>query len=527
MDEEILTRLERIERRLDAIEGRFARSFGPPPRPTAPPPKPPTPEAPDLEAELGGRWLPRAGAGAVIGAIAYLVGLGLQRELISPTMVASGIAATCGLVALAGARLRGARETFGNVLVGLAAGGLYVDAVGAYLDHGLLGGEATVAACVAISVATLAFGARRGLPSMLAVGLSGGLLAALMPLSKGAVAASTGLILLVAAPPFAVSAARRWPQAAIGVWAAAFAASTVVAFQDAPPALRLLPLDAVSLMALAAWAWGAEAFPASDPRGAFPFVVAVLTGGVALGVWNGPGGVLHVGGFGLVVGLLGRAFGGRKPGQRIVAGGLTAAFVVAPLGAHGFYVPLLLASLAAIEAVAFRRRFASMIALQAPLAATAYVLLLLADGVEGRPALSGSGESGLILLLTAAFLAAAAVLDRPEARFATGLALWGLATRAAVVDLGLPASEAITVAWIVSLAGLLTWGFVRRRPELRRLGLFVAAATAAKVMLVDLADLDAAAKAVVLLAFGIVLLAGGYAYVRATGRADEGAAPEP
>ena len=77
-----------------------------------------------------------------------------------------------------------------------------------------MSGEATVVACTAVALATIAFGARRGLPSMLGVGLFGGLLAALMPLSKGAVATSGALLVLVSAPSFAIAGWRRWPVAA-------------------------------------------------------------------------------------------------------------------------------------------------------------------------------------------------------------------------------------------------------------------------------------------------------------------------
>ena len=45
----------------------------------------------------------------------------------------------------------------------------------------------------AINLATLSFGARRGLLSFLGIGLFGGLLAALMPLSKGNVALRAAL----------------------------------------------------------------------------------------------------------------------------------------------------------------------------------------------------------------------------------------------------------------------------------------------------------------------------------------------
>ena len=520
--DEILARLERIEQRLDALEARGVRAAVAPPMILSP--RPPLQDEPlgegamDLEAALGARWLPRAGATAVIAAIAYLVGLGLQRGIVTPASVAVGIALVCVAVALLGARMKEAREAFGNVLVGLGAGGLYVDAVGSNLYHEMLSGEAMVAACVAISLTALGFGARRGLPSFLGIGHFGGLLAAVMPLAKGNGVASAGLLLLVAAPAFAVGALRRWPLAVAGSWGAAFLGALAVLYSDGDLVLRFAPLDATLLMALAAWAWAAEPMPKQDPYGAFPFVAALATGAAALGAYTGVRGAGHVELMGCLVSGIGFALASRTSGKRVRLAGIVLITVVAPLGFAPATAAWALAGLATFGTVAallwLRSTAMDTIRVFGTLAAVQAAFAL---GCHAYAALSSPDiayEPGLLTLLALAATGAAVTLDFREARVVAGVVVWGLATRFAVLATDWPRNAAITAAWLAVFAGLLALGFVRRRPELRQLGLVVAAATAGKVVLVDLAGLDAALKAVVLMGLGLALLGGGYAYVR-------------
>lgn len=73
---------------------------------------------------------------------------------------------------------------------------------------------------------------------------------------------------------------------------------------------------------------------------------------------------------------------------------------------------------------------------------------------------------------------------------------------------------AITVTWTIYAAAILTIGFALKSsgPRLLALGLF--AMTLAKVLLVDLAALDPVIRIAALLLLGLVMIGGGYAYVR-------------
>lgn len=525
MNEEILARLERIERRLDALEAqpapRLAARPDQPSRPSGPPPVyykpqpagPPsaTSETEDLESLLGSRWLPRAGALAIVAAIAYLVALGLQRGWITPVMVVLGIAVACmGTIGL-GLRLRDERAAFGHVLVGLGTAGLYVDTVGAHFYQNLVDGPAMVGLCTAISLASLAYGFWRALPSFLSVGLSGGLLAAMMPMIKGDVSTSAGLLILVTLPAFATGAIRRWPVAIVATWGVSFLASLPFLQPNFPLFVRLFPLDLVLLMALSAWAMSTEKLPASDPLGFFGPAAAVITGGAALIAFDGTDGALHVVGLGLATGIIGALLRGRETGQRVLLGSALLATTIAPFGLHGHAVDLTFTLIALAGALAATRFKAvgPFAAFEFALGFATYFTMLL-----GVPGLTLAAEAALIGLLVVTAITLAIVMNGREFRAGAGLVTWALITRLAVIGLGLPFAASITIAWIAVCAGLLVIGFLRQYPELRQLGLIVAMSTTVKIVLVDLAGLDSGLKAVLLLVLGLVLLAGGYAYVR-------------
>lgn len=73
---------------------------------------------------------------------------------------------------------------------------------------------------------------------------------------------------------------------------------------------------------------------------------------------------------------------------------------------------------------------------------------------------------------------------------------------------------ALSLAWIVTAAILITAGFLAKVVEFRFGAFAILASTAAKILFVDLADVDASMKAFVLLVLGIVTLAGAYGYIR-------------
>ena len=238
-------------------------------------------------------------------------------------------------------------------------------------------------------------------------------------------------------------------------------------------AVRLFPLDAMVLLAVGAWAFSGGRLPAFDPRESFPFVAALVTSVSALGAYHGAGGAAHVAGLGVAVGLVGLGF--RDAGRRVTFAGLATVLLLAPFGFPFYQAATILAGLALVEAAVLGRRLATVVAVQVALAVGAYGFLLLLEYSKGRYSLVPTEEAALLGLLAAASVIGALVVDRREASVAAGVAVWGLATRFALLTLGLPDGGAITVAWTAVCAGLFAVGFLRKRPELRQLGLAVAA----------------------------------------------------
>ncbi len=75
-------------------------------------------------------------------------------------------------------------------------------------------------------------------------------------------------------------------------------------------------------------------------------------------------------------------------------------------------------------------------------------------------------------------------------------------------------SPSITIAWIVYALALFILGLTYRLIEFRYVSFVVLAATVGKVILIDLATTDSLVRVGVLLALGLVMLGGGYWYLR-------------
>ena len=136
------------------------------------------------------------------------------------------------------------------------------------------------------------------------------------------------------------------------------------------------------------------------------------------------------------------------------------------------------------------------------------------------------GEQILLMSLVGASLALAALgsgSNRAELQTAAVLASiagWFVVARLMYLVLVLPAvgmqhQAALTASWSVYAAAVLTLGFAWDFKNLRITSLIMFGVTIAKVFLVDLAELEDLVKVLVLLVLGLVILGGGYLYVRA------------
>jgi len=225
----------------------------PPPRASTPPPPPPS-EA-DTEYKIGAQILPKAGAFIVVIGLAYLVSLAVGRGLITPAMLWWG-ANLLGLGFIGfGQWKRDEKEQFGSILTAIGSCALYLNfAAGNVFQH-LYEGETLVGLFVALSLVNVGYAFWRSTKVFLALGLVGGLIAALMPLDKQAVLLNVVLTFLILIPCTLISARNAWKEASAAIWAVGTASLLPIAINwRTPDTLRVGAILGVGLLTVAGYA---------------------------------------------------------------------------------------------------------------------------------------------------------------------------------------------------------------------------------------------------------------------------------
>lgn len=313
-------RVEQLEARLRVLEARLGMS-----RPEAPPrvwhepapqpvarvrdrPAPPIesvrPPAPTsgprpvasapgsrLDYEIGAKVLPRAGAVAMLGGLAYLVSLGLNRGWITPAMLFGFVCIVCLAFVGAGLRIREEREQFGQILIAIGGGGLYMNFAAGHVFQHLYSGEVLVVLCLGLSLTVIGGSLWLGSLAFLVLGALGGLGAALMPLDQGKVALNLILHFTVLVAALLVAMRHRFLIGAMSLYGIGMAACLPLALSPSILAGHYLaPAMAFAFTAgLSAIAYG-FCFKKQpwDPQEAFG-PLAILAGGFAVlvaGQWR-------------------------------------------------------------------------------------------------------------------------------------------------------------------------------------------------------------------------------------------------
>lgn len=125
----------------------------------------------------------------------------------------------------------------------------------------------------------------------------------------------------------------------------------------------------------------------------------------------------------------------------------------------------------------------------------------------------------LQLPLVAAFLSKLAPESDTERGVVVALGGWLLFSRLGVVLLAaspwhVAVSPAVTIVWVLSIALSFGIGMALNFKPMRYLGYVVTLMTVSKIVLLDLADLDAGVKVLILIALGMVLMGFGYWNIR-------------
>ncbi len=560
--ETLLLRLENIERRLreavvrlEAIEGRSVIPAHepishPPPVPVfdmapqpevhqdeptlrmRPEPEPlyerestPSHSAEETEFKLGGRVLPRVGAGVFLTGIGYLVGLGILRGWISPWMLFIGALVLCLAFVGIGLWKLSEREEFGYLLVGIGSCGLYLTFAGGNLYQHLYSDRVMVALFLLASFGNLAFCLRRSAQSFLAIGVLGGIAAVLMPLQK-----SPDLVMplhfAIIIPAILIAAKNRWSLWMILIWFASAAPVVGYAMSDANWTTKVAFLYCSAFVQIAVMSMRYEGhtetsakrpvyefvgITAIDPGNQFPLAAVVMA---MLGAFAIQLNAAHLATFAVGITAMSVLLPKENTrGLRLAATAANSFLVLAP--ATGSFGQA--ATWYSIEAIVCSA--SSMLPFLRVASVAAFALWgmgLLA--YTGAFALPPQDETRILLLASAAGLAAALAARRTQLGakpLTLTAAIIGIVlfSRLGVVALS-PETWTLTVVWTAYASALLTVGFAIKEKELRYLGLALFGAAVVKVLTIDIAEVSEGIRVVVLMLLGLAMLGAGYWYIR-------------
>lgn len=138
------------------------------------------------------------------------------------------------------------------------------------------------------------------------------------------------------------------------------------------------------------------------------------------------------------------------------------------------------------------------------------------------PSLPPLGPWAILMSLVTSVLVCAAIYPRPRggpAAWYASLLVWVHVSALGQhwlgpLGLGLSLPASVSTTWTAVALILLATGLAREVPELRYAALILLGVTASKIVLVDLAEIDQAIKVIVMLFLGLVMLGGGYWYIR-------------
>lgn len=291
----------------------------------------------DIEFKLGANLLLRGGAVVVVIGICYLVALAVQRGVITPAVQFVGELVLClGFIGF-GWWKRAQKVEFGHLMIGVGSAGMFASFGAGYAVKHLYDGSTAILAFTALSLANLAFADLRSTRSFLALGMIGGLVAAMLPVRDHHPHVGTAIHFLILIPALAVAVRRRWLDmasltttgAAISLWVLFDARDSLSLCQGAVAASSLLCAFAIHMLT----------GDAKPEFAKFQSIVPLLLGGLATGrIDNGVGIELAVGGISLAMTILPVAGRTRWAIGSITYLALIPPVALAPISASAYWI---------------------------------------------------------------------------------------------------------------------------------------------------------------------------------------------
>ncbi len=473
------------------------------------------------EYQLGAQWLPRIGAGLVVLGIAFLIGLGVSKGWITPPMLFAGALVLCFSFIGLGFRLKDAHEDFGQILSGIGSCGIFMTFAGGHVYQDLYSGETMVAGFMVWSFVNLAYAMWQSSKSFLTIGVMGGFMAAVMPLSKDGYALSLALHSAILVTSALIMVRHRIDRAPIYLWLASTAGLLPLMIQqDFSWIARTGAIYGSSMICIVAYLASRKEHRQADDQ-SFMVVAMTMATTIAISVqWNSFG-TWHTLLAALACSLLAYGYRREESIQKTFSGiAIVLATIVAPFGfqphiALFVQVGLTIASVAI--SVSIKRIEIQSLAFI--LGACASISYLLHWGPGNSPA---GLEPAMMWSLLACSVSLALGLGKREddPRLAVvWLGAWLLTSKLASMYIAMPedfkmVSFGLTISWVLYGIALLIVGFAFNLKNYRYAALTVLLFSVGKVLVIDMSTSTPEIRVAVLMAVGLSLLAGGYAYIR-------------
>ena len=565
------TSRKRASSDIDGFDGADGSVDGSSPRPT-----PPDKQQSSLESDFSDwlqveEWVDKIGVGLLLLGLAFLYRLSVEQGLITPAVrVGFGLAIGVGL-GIAGWRVRSSRLRLSQILVGAASVTFYVSLFAAYQMYDLLPYAVSFGAMTAVVMATFILAHAIRDPALAVVGAIGGFATPLLLTSDGSIPGLMTYNAILVLGMTAIYVARGWRHilmlTALGSWAfVIYAAFSVFLAPSAGDVIvgNAEPLDGpeplfaqVSLLitwfcvgivpTVRSWLWAGEqqdpeAIPTLVP-GLLAFASGVFGFVLTLAIWDVPS---------LLWALLGLGLAGAYAGASVV---LAQRFERGLATTHRLLAVIFL-FIGCIEAapdgyhwllMAFALVIAHLFAIRcSDRAVTALSHLLTIPVVYGLiqrlddaatstdAALPFINANGLETAAIIGFLiAASGLIERHIDGFFTtvehlvyryGVHILILAWVGAQAHPFAHADLIVSSGWGLYAVGLLVAGLLGDNNEFKGVGMAVVFLTVAKLLLVDLQQLETGWRVVLFLGFGSALVAISYfspLLTRASSRDDD------
>ena len=292
--------------------------------------------ADDIEYQLGINGLLRGGVVVLLIGFLFLVALFIGRGMLTPAMQFAGELTFCAALVGIGFWKRDEKEDFGKLMIGLGSCGLYASFAGAHVYKHLISSELLVVFFMSLSLLNLLYAGSTRSKSFFTIGFLGGLVTALLPMTKQNHSVDLLLHFLILLPSAIVAAKNKWLELAALMWVLSTLALMPIATSNIEQSIRVggIYLNTTVCLLTAGFAYKPTKF---DPKNALQPTIIFTSGLIAIAIDAGNKGSLHSLVLCAIATVCGFAFQGNKAVRiQTWLGGALVLTLLGPIGLDSF-----------------------------------------------------------------------------------------------------------------------------------------------------------------------------------------------